>query len=62
LRFSDSIFGYGGEEDGEGEWCVWEKYYGAGEDEREGQEFDDAGDLYILLIIHRFGEGKDLLW
>jgi len=43
LRFCDSGMGDYGEEDRERMRCVWQEDYGAGENEKEGKEFDDAG-------------------
>lgn len=43
MRFCDSVMGDCGEEDRERMRCVWQEDHGAGEDEREGREFDDAG-------------------
>jgi hypothetical protein len=43
LWFCDPVMEYCGEEDRERMRCVWRGDYGAGEDEREGKEFDDAG-------------------
>lgn len=39
LQFDIGISWKGG---GEGDRCVWEEDHGAGKDEGEGQEFEDA--------------------
>ena len=43
LRFCDLGMGDYGKEDRERMRCVRQEDYGAGENEKEGKEFDDAG-------------------